>query len=269
MNLFSVYCCFLLRRWTAVLATCRIHRLFCKRCGPEATRRAAILTGTRFRTPARLLAFCHTRCLSSLHLHPHAGMDLVCRLISSTPSLCLRSRSPRGPRMCDHADAKAKLPLVVDPDSVGNVDVDAGRHQLLSENIAPLPLTWVVPLADVPAEFCCAFATLPGSGEGSFSCAGRDGLLVLCVAALDPLLMYRLRIALALMSSAFLLVCLSLHRELYLRRPDVQDLTRFYLFIATGGAIGAASIAVIAPLTIPIPIDFVLALSACGMTWPF
>ena len=141
-----------------------------------------------------------------------------------------------------------------------------GATSYMSENIAPMPLTWVIPLAIYLLSFVAAFTTLPAFGRGVSLVLAASGLLILCVAALDPLLMYRLPVALALISGGLLLVCVSLHRELYLRRPPSTDLTRFYVFIATGGAIGSAFIALVAPLTFPIPIDFIIALSACAIT---
>jgi SAM-dependent methyltransferase len=140
-----------------------------------------------------------------------------------------------------------------------------GATNYLSENIAPMPLVWVIPLAMYLLSFVVSFASLSRFGRGVSYVLGASGLLMLCIAALDPLLMYRLPIALTLVSGAVFFVCLSMHRELYLRRPDAQDLTRFYLSIAIGGAIGAAVIGVIAPLTIPIPIDLVMAMSACAV----
>jgi SAM-dependent methyltransferase len=135
----------------------------------------------------------------------------------------------------------------------------------LSENIAPMPLTWVLPLAMYLISFIISFAKAPWFGRGIAFTFGAAGLLILCIAALDPLLMYELPLALALVSGGVLLVSVALHRELYLARPDKHNLTRFYLFIAIGGAIGSMLIAVVAPLIVPIPIDFVIALTTCAL----
>jgi SAM-dependent methyltransferase len=135
----------------------------------------------------------------------------------------------------------------------------------LSENIAPMPLTWVLPLAMYLISFIVSFAKLPAFGRGVSFLVGAIGLLILCIAALDPLLMYHLPVALALVSCGVLLVCTALHRELYLTRPDAHTLTRFYLFLSIGGAVGGVIIGVVAPLTLPIPIDFVIALAACAL----
>jgi hypothetical protein len=141
-----------------------------------------------------------------------------------------------------------------------------GATSYMSENIAPMPLTWVIPLAVYLLSLVAAFATLPAFGRGVCALLGTSGLLILCVAALDPLLMYRLPVALALVSGGLFLVCVSLHRELYLRRPPTTNLTRFYVSIAAGGALGSAFVAILSPLTIPIPIDFVIGLIFCAIT---
>src|SRR5205823_2936413 len=46
-------------------------------------------------------------------------------------------------------------------------------------------------------------------------------------------------------------VCMFCHGELARAKPDPAHLTRFYLMISLGGALGAALVAIVAPLTLP------------------
>ena len=188
-------------------------------------------------------ACCRTHCSSSLHLLStrKRGFGLRVYLVYAILMLAIivTSRTTKvEPVSIQDKGRQFRWSWILIPSATSMLLLGATSY--MSENIAPIPLTWVIPLAVYLLSFVSAFATLPRFGRGASLVLGASGLLILCVAALDPLLMYRLRIALALVSSGFLLVCISLHRELYLRRPpNVKELTRFYVFIATGGAAGA------------------------------
>jgi hypothetical protein len=49
-------------------------------------------------------------------------------------------------------------------------------------------------------------------------------------------------------SGGLFVCCMVCHGELFRLRPDVSQLTRYYLFVAAGGALGAVFVGVIAPL---------------------
>jgi hypothetical protein len=129
----------------------------------------------------------------------------------------------------------------------------------LSQNVAAIPLLWIIPLVLYLLSFVVAFsgaAWLP-----------RWLVLLLFPAALAPAayvlydpdlallaklrhvseVMMSLPWEIALFSGALFFSCLFCHAELYRLRPAPQRLTTFYLCIAGGGALGAIFVGVAAP----------------------
>ncbi len=116
----------------------------------------------------------------------------------------------------------------------------------LTQEIAPIPFLWVLPLAVYLLSFIVAF-----SGERGYSRPWFVLLLVItsiAVAALaaepeQPIL---------LQTSIYLIflfaICMVAHGELYRLRPEAANLTRFYLLISIGGALGGLLVNFVAPL---------------------
>src|SRR5262249_16766952 len=61
-----------------------------------------------------------------------------------------------------------------------------------------------------------------------------------------------------------LAVCMVCHGELALSKPAAGHLTKFYFAVASGGALGGAFVALIAPKIFTGPWEFYGALVACG-----
>jgi SAM-dependent methyltransferase len=118
----------------------------------------------------------------------------------------------------------------------------------LTQNVASVPLLWLVPLTIYLLTFILAF-----EGGGWY----RPGLVwPLLVAALagtgwllvDTELHYRLALQLGVFLPALFIGCLFCHGELYRLRPEPARLTAFYLAVSLGGALGGLIVAVVAPL---------------------
>ncbi len=118
----------------------------------------------------------------------------------------------------------------------------------LTQNVASVPLLWLVPLTIYLLTFIVVF-----EGKGWYrpglawpfvtaALAGTAWLLV------DSELHYRLALQLAVFLPALFVGCLFCHGELYRLRPDPARLTAFYLTISVGGALGGLLVAVVAPL---------------------
>ena len=133
----------------------------------------------------------------------------------------------------------------------------------LSQNIAAIPLLWIVPLTMYLLSFVVAFSRgswLPGFLRwripGIRVSVARMILLVLTAATLGWLVYMQnqmrhdpsLWAAVALYCSALLVLCLFCHAELHRLRPSPRHATSFYLSIAAGGAVGAILVGVMAPL---------------------
>jgi SAM-dependent methyltransferase len=135
----------------------------------------------------------------------------------------------------------------------------------ITQNIAAVPLLWIVPLTLYLITFILCF-----DGEGWYR---RRAFLVLLAAGLgvmawtlaDPRLTHELALQLGVFCVGFFLACMFCHGELVLGKPAPRYLTRFYLMISLGGALGSILVGVVAPLVLSSDYDLALALIACAM----
>ncbi len=143
----------------------------------------------------------------------------------------------------------------------------------LTENVAALPLLWVLPLIVYLLSFMTAFE-LPGIYQRGLVVR----LLVVMLASLGYLLSktdVSLPIGLAIMFFLFelFIACWFCHAELYRLRPmGARAAARFYLLLAAGGAAGTAIAAVGFPLLLRANYDLALAFAATAavalwVTW--
>jgi hypothetical protein len=138
-----------------------------------------------------------------------------------------------------------------------------GVTRYLSSDIAAVPLLWIVPLSLYLITFIVAFGRRPER-------LVRRSARVLRVLAIPLALTFigivpNLRVQLPLQLGAFTVAALVAHGRLAADRPDVDNLTRFFLLIAVGGALGGVFAALIAPVVfttiMEYPIAIVLALA--------
>ncbi|HET7872688.1 MAG TPA: fused MFS/spermidine synthase, partial [Terriglobales bacterium] len=124
----------------------------------------------------------------------------------------------------------------------------------LSQNIAAIPLLWILPLTAYLVSFIWAFA---GARLYPRRLMQFVLLIVLGAVAFDvssgfgfwsKQLTLPIQWAIVLYCSALLLVCFVCHAELYRLRPGPRYATSFYLSLSAGGALGAILVGVIAPL---------------------
>ncbi|MDX9993520.1 MAG: hypothetical protein RBS68_15870 [Anaerolineales bacterium] len=115
----------------------------------------------------------------------------------------------------------------------------------ITQEVAAIPFLWVLPLTIYLLSFVLAF-----SGEGLYSRPLFSLLFGLASASLAYILFYQTTpIAWQVAVYAFFLfiVCMVAHGELYRLRPKPAHLTRFYLLVSIGGALGGIFINLIAP----------------------
>jgi SAM-dependent methyltransferase len=107
----------------------------------------------------------------------------------------------------------------------------------LSQNVAPVPLLWVVPLALYLLSFALVFAKRQFYWRWfvarllavALGCAGY--------AIHDASVTHAIQISVPLFCGTLFVACLFCHGELVQRKPRVRYLTSFYLTIALGGAL--------------------------------
>ena len=115
----------------------------------------------------------------------------------------------------------------------------------LTENIAPVPLLWIIPLALYLLSFIICFERRDRYSPRVF----RPLLMVslFAVAALPFFGHVSMLISFSVYLAAFFLVCMVCHGELALQQPAPEYLTSYYLMLAIGGAMGGVFVGVLAP----------------------
>lgn len=117
----------------------------------------------------------------------------------------------------------------------------------LSTDVAPIPLLWVLPLATYLATFVGAFARTsretPLLGTRLAVALAVTGAVSSTATFLAPVM-----VAVPLQLLMLAAVGFAAHARLSADRPETSSLTRFYLVIAVGGALGGLLNGVVAPL---------------------
>ena len=144
----------------------------------------------------------------------------------------------------------------------------------VTENIASVPLLWLMPLAIYLVTFILCF-----DGQRWYSRESFFGPVLIAVAAMGWLLVDKARqfdlLATAIVFALGLFaVCMFCHGELVAAKPDPRYLGRFYAIVALGGALGSALIAFVAPAVLPSYYEVSLTLvvvmllmTAVGWSW--
>jgi spermidine synthase len=229
----------------------------------------------RYPMPYRLFALSNFGSLLALVLYPwlieprfplHAQTTvwLAGFLVFALAGLALAWRSRSAEALVSHADESNPAPGVPAPTTGARVLwflLPAAASLLLcavtnylSQNIAAIPLLWILPLTVYLISFIWAF-----SGARYYPRRLMHIVLVIALAAVafdissgfglwKKQLTLPIQWAILLYCSALLFACLVCHAELYRLRPGPRHATGFYLSLSAGGALGAILVGVVAPL---------------------
>ncbi|MGB6944980.1 MAG: fused MFS/spermidine synthase [Bryobacteraceae bacterium] len=134
----------------------------------------------------------------------------------------------------------------------------------LSQNVAPIPFLWVLPLAAYLLSFILCFerdkvynravflpllvVALDGSAYAIYANEGNSN-----IAWVIPLFVATLFIC-----------CMVCHGELARLKPDPRHLTSFYMMISLGGTLGGVFVAIIAPHVFHTYFELPLSMVACS-----
>ena len=139
----------------------------------------------------------------------------------------------------------------------------------VTQNVAAIPLLWLVPLTLYLLTFILAFE---GGKLGrmlyrveifwSVVLVWLGGMAWLLV---DSRFQFDLWMQAGMFLSGLFVGCLFCHGELYRSRPAARHLTAFYLTISAGGALGGLLVAVVAPLVFNAYYELGLALLALAV----
>ena len=135
----------------------------------------------------------------------------------------------------------------------------------MSQNVAPIPLLWVLPLAIYLLTFIFAFESdriyqrwlfipllAPALAGMAYMIYAEDGN-------------FNIKYAIPGYAIGLFICCMFCHGELARRRPAPRHLTLFYLMVSLGGALGGIFVALIAPRVFHAYLELPLAMIACGV----
>ena len=134
----------------------------------------------------------------------------------------------------------------------------------ICQEVAVIPFLWVLPLALYLLSFVICFDNPRWYSRLPFLvalAAAEGGLCWVLFNEADASVQLQLSVYLA----GLFVCCMVCHGELYRLKPDPGQLTRFYLMIAAGGAVGGLFVAVIAPLIFTNYFELQWGLLLCGL----
>ncbi len=138
-----------------------------------------------------------------------------------------------------------------------------GTTNTLTQDVAPVPFLWVLPLALYLLTFVLAF-----DHPRWYSRRILGPLMIISAAALAWAMNQSLHAIsiwqmLVIYNGALFVACLMCHGELARLRPHPSRLTAFYLAISAGGALGGVFVSIVAPLLFTRYLEFGIALWGC------
>jgi SAM-dependent methyltransferase len=139
----------------------------------------------------------------------------------------------------------------------------------ICQNIAAIPLLWVAPLAIYLLTFILCF---DGSGwyrRGLFAPMLAAALGVMGWTVADRSLTHELMLQIGVFCAGLFIACMFCHGELARMKPAPRYLTRFYLMISAGGAIGSTLVGLVAPLVLPAYFELAFGLVVCAALLAF
>jgi len=138
----------------------------------------------------------------------------------------------------------------------------------VTQNVASVPLLWVIPLALYLLSFILCFDSSIWYRRGLF--LRLLGVALACMAyALSPsFAVLPLGLLIGLYCCGLFICCMFCHGELVRLKPNPAYLTSFYLLISLGSALGAMFAALLAPRCFSGHYELQIALGACAVLIP-
>jgi SAM-dependent methyltransferase len=134
----------------------------------------------------------------------------------------------------------------------------------ISQNIASIPLLWIVPLSLYLLSFILCFDSTRWYHREIFAAMLAAGLGVMAYTLADRSLVNKLELQIGVFCAGLFLCCMFCHGELARLKPAPRYLTRFYLMVALGGAIGSVLVGLLAPIVLPAYFELGFGLVACA-----
>ena len=121
----------------------------------------------------------------------------------------------------------------------------------ITQNIASIPFLWLVPLMLYLLTFILCFES-DGWYQRSWQLGPTAVILGFCAWGLQTSdVTLDIKIAVPLYLTGLFMLCMFFHGELAKMRPAPRHLTRFYLMVSLGGAVGGMFVGLLAPRIFP------------------
>jgi hypothetical protein len=135
----------------------------------------------------------------------------------------------------------------------------------ISQNVAAVPFIWIIPLSLYLLSFILCF-----DGRGWYHRNFFLRFLGLALASMAYALApsfagLPFKVQIALFCTSLFACCMFCHGELVRLKPHPQHITRFYLMIALGGALGAVFVALVSPHLFSWYYELEIAIGACAI----
>ncbi|MDB5893939.1 MAG: hypothetical protein JWQ88_1470 [Rhodoferax sp.] len=120
----------------------------------------------------------------------------------------------------------------------------------ITQNVAAIPFLWVLPLSVYLFSFVLTFES-DRWYRRSVMLPATAAMLLLCAYGLQDSIGYDLKTGIPIYVVGLFVLCMFLHGEMASLRPAPRYLTRFYLMLSLGGAIGGVTVGLVAPQVLP------------------
>jgi hypothetical protein len=140
-----------------------------------------------------------------------------------------------------------------------------GVSNHITQNIAAVPLLWIAPLSLYLLSFILCFDAPRWYRRDLFLSMAAAALGVMAWTLADSRLTHDLELQIGVFCVGLFIACMFCHGELARLKPAPSQLTRFYLMISLGGAIGSTLVGVVAPLVLPAHFELAFGLTLCAL----
>ena len=134
----------------------------------------------------------------------------------------------------------------------------------ITQNIASVPMLWILPLAIYLITFILCFDGTGWYRRRTFLAMVAAALGVMAWALADPAYTHQLALQVGVFCTGLFLTCMFCHGELVRLKPAPRYLTRFYLMVSAGGAVGSVLVGIVAPLVLPAYFELAGGLVLCA-----
>ncbi|RST55903.1 spermidine synthase [Variovorax sp. MHTC-1] len=134
----------------------------------------------------------------------------------------------------------------------------------ITQHVAAIPFLWVLPLSVYLLTFVLTFESDRWYRRRVFLPLAA-AMLLLCAFGLQHRIGTHIKTALPIYVVGLFVLCMFLHGEMARVRPAAAWLTRFYLMLSLGGAVGGVSVGLVAPHVLPAYYELGIGLVLCAL----